>query len=83
MYNSTVKIPCNSKETLLQSMEKGRVKTLVHCTVGVCGFCRSKLLSGEVKTEGSCVRKKDKEEKYIHPCVTYPLSDVEIEVPLK
>ena len=83
LYNSTVKIPCNSKETLLQSMEKGRVKTLVHCTVGVCGFCRSKLLSGEVKTEDSCVRKKDKEEKYIHPCVTYPLSDVEIEVPLK
>ena len=83
MNDKNLTIPCNGKETLLQSMEKGRVKTLVHCTVGECGFCRSKLLNGEVKTENSCVREADKEVHYIHPCVSYPLSDVTIEVPIK
>ncbi len=82
MKDKTLTIPCNEKETLIQSMEKGRVKTLVHCTVGECGFCRSKLLAGTVKTEDSCVRASDKEAHYIHPCVSYPLSDVTIEIPL-
>ncbi len=82
MKDKTLTIPCNEKETLIQSMEKGRVKTLVHCTVGECGFCRSKLLAGTVKTEDSCVRASDKEAHYIHPCVSYPLSDVIIEIPL-
>lgn len=89
-YNLTVKlfdkiitIPCKENETLITSMEKGRVKTLVHCTVGVCGFCRSKLIEGSVKTENTFVRVADKEKCYIHPCVTYPLSDVTIEIPIK
>ena len=83
MLDKTITIPCHGNETLIESMEKGRVKTLVHCTVGECGFCRSKLLSGEVKTENASVRIKDQENKYIHPCVTYPLSDVTIEIPIK
>lgn len=83
MLDKTITIPCHGNETLIKSMEVGRVKTLIHCTVGECGFCRSKLLSGEVITENSKVRTKDQEKKYIHPCVTYPLSDVTIEVPIK
>ena len=83
MLDKTITIPCQENETLITSMEKARAKTLVHCTVGICGFCRSKLLSGEVKTDNSHIRMADKEENYIHPCVTYPLSDVVIEVPIK
>lgn len=83
MLDKTITIPCQENETLITSMEKARAKTLVHCTVGTCGFCRSKLLSGEVKTDNSHIRMADKEENYIHPCVTYPLSDVVIEVPIK
>lgn len=81
--DKVIKIPCFENETLITSMEKGRVKTMVHCTVGSCGFCLSKLISGEVKTEVSALKKKDLEHKYIHPCVTYPLSDVTIEIPIK
>ena len=83
MEDKVIKIPCFENETLITSMEKGRVKTMVHCTVGSCGFCLSKLISGEVKTEVSALKKKDLEHKYIHPCVTYPLSDVTIEIPIK
>lgn len=83
LFDKTITIPCKANETLITSMEKGRVKTMIHCTVGVCGFCRSKLIEGSVKTENTFVRAADKEKCYIHPCVTYPLSDVTIEIPIK
>lgn len=79
--NQTYTISCYENETLLTSMENNHINPKAHCTVGECGFCRSKLLSGEIKTEISSLRKKDIEMKYIHPCVTYPLSDVSIELP--
>jgi len=79
--DKTFTIPCHENETLLTSMERGQIDIPAHCTVGVCGFCRSKLIRGEVKAEISGLRKKDMELKYIHPCVTYPLSDVTIELP--
>ncbi len=73
-------IPCYENKTLVQSMEEEHIDPPVHCTVGVCGFCRSKLISGTVKTENSLLRKKDIDYKYIHPCVSYPQSDIEIEL---
>lgn len=76
-----ITVPCFSDETLVRSMERSHINAPVHCTVGECGFCRSKLVSGEVKTDISSFRKKDIEQKYVHPCVTYPLSDVTIELP--
>ena len=83
MLDKIITIPCKGNETLINSMEKNRVKTLVHCTVGVCGFCRSKLVKGNVLTENTFLRAADKDYYYIHPCVTYPLSDVIIEIPIK
>ena len=79
--DNVIVIPCRSNQTLVQSMEEARLSAPVHCTVGVCGYCRSKLINGTVKTDLSGLRKKDVDTKYIHPCVTYPLSDVEIELP--
>ncbi len=87
-YNLTVKmpketktIPCYQNKTILQAFEENHIVAAVHCTVGVCGFCKSKLIKGEIKTETSFLRKKDFDNKYIHPCVSYPLSDIEIEIP--
>ncbi len=79
--NKSVEISCYENETLLQSLEKAQITIPSQCTVGVCGFCRSKLISGEVKTEISGLRKKDIELKYIHPCVSYPLSDITLQLP--
>lgn len=78
--DKTITIPCLENETIVETLEKNNIPAPVSCTVGVCGYCRSKLISGEVKTENGGLRKKDIELKYIHPCVTYPLSDVTIEL---
>ncbi len=49
----------------------------------MCGWCRSRLVSGEVfipeTTDGR--RQADKHYGYIHPCASFALSDVSIEVP--
>ena len=79
--NKEVKIKCRGKQTLLSAMEENGIKTLSKCHVGECGFCRSKLISGKVKTFDEHIRAMDKKHNYIHPCATYPESDVIIKLP--
>lgn len=75
------KITCKGNQTLMDAMEREGVIIPKKCGVGVCGYCRSKLIRGEVLTNYDYVRKADKKYHYIHPCSTYPLSDLVIELP--
>jgi len=52
------------------------------CRSGVCGFCRSRLLSGEifVRPEDDGRRAADRTFGFFHACASYPLSDLVIEV---
>lgn len=73
---------CGSKnDTILRILEKASVAAPSHCRSGECGFCRSKLISGEVFIPNEYDRRRlaDEPYGYIHPCCTYPLSDLEIE----
>ena len=71
-------IPCYNNKTLLQAIEDGGIYIPSKCQVGVCGLCRSELVKGEVKIINDKRSNADKKFNYIHPCSTYPLSDVEI-----
>ena len=70
-------------ESLLVAMERARIIAPSSCRSGVCGLCRSKLLSGTVYIPAANDKRRhtDKETGYIHPCATFPVSDMEIEVP--
>lgn len=88
LYNLTVltkdhefTIPITRRETILESLEKAGIKTPNKCHVGECGFCRSKLISGKVKTVDENTRASFIEHEYIHPCVTFPESDITIKLP--
>ncbi|MEJ2296193.1 MAG: 2Fe-2S iron-sulfur cluster-binding protein [Candidatus Lokiarchaeota archaeon] len=76
-------IPANAHESVLVAMERAKLAPPSVCRSGQCGFCRSKLISGEIfvnpKNDGR--RAADKILKYFHPCSSYPLSNLEIEVP--
>lgn len=74
-------INCNGQETLLSAIEKNGILAPSSCHVGVCGLCRSKLLSGKIKTFDSDIRASDKNLNYIHPCSSFPESDVVIKLP--
>lgn len=73
-------ITCKSDETLLVSMEKGGIEAPSLCRVGECGFCRSILIDGKIKMIGGAMPKVLSENDYIHPCITYPESDVVIKL---
>ena len=49
--------------------------------VGYCGFCRSRLIKGEYHASRyERLRIADTQYHYFHPCCSYPMSDMEIEV---
>ena len=79
----TRSIRCGSKETLLHAMERSGIDAPSRCRSGECGFCHSRLISGEYYTPSRNDRRREADRKYgyLHPCCTFPLSDMEIDVP--
>ena len=76
-------IPCNANENMLVALERAGIAGPNRCRGGICGWCRSRLVEGDVfipeLTDGR--RGADKEYGYIHPCATFALSDAVIEMP--
>lgn len=68
-------------ESILKSLEREGIQAPSRCGVGVCGYCRSKLIDGEVLTSDKYVRAADQKYHYIHPCQSYPLSNLTIKLP--
>lgn len=73
-------IDCKAGETLLWAMEREGIAAPSHCRSGECGWCHSKLVSGDVYVpeDADGRRMADKKFGWIHPCCSYPLSDIEI-----
>ena len=75
-------VPCRASQSLLRAMEAAGIRVPSDCRSGKCGWCHSRLISGDVfvpeKADGR--RTADKKFGWIHPCSTYALSDVELEV---
>lgn len=82
--NAYTTIEAKSTDTLLVSMEKAGILAPSHCRSGECGYCRSKLVAGDVyiRPDSDGRRIADKTYGYIHPCSTYPISDLEVEIPI-
>ena len=76
-------IPALNNETLLSALERAGIKSPSRCKSGSCGFCHSRLINGNyyVKPEHESRRLADLKFGYVHPCCTYPESDMEIDVP--
>lgn len=53
------------------------------CRSGACALCRTKLRSGKVFVPPEVtIREVDKELGFIHPCVSYPLTDLYLDLTL-
>lgn len=76
-------ITAKADESILRSLEANGIAAPAHCRSGECGWCHSKLVSGEVYVPKSVDgrREADLIYGYIHPCCSFPLSDLIIEVP--
>jgi len=66
-------------EPLMVAFERAGIVLPALCRSGECSLCRTKLLRGRVfQPAGVKLRKSDRESGYIHPCLAYPLSDLEL-----
>ena len=73
-------------EPLLNSIEKlTRDELLIEngCRSGECALCRTKMISGKVFVPPEVtIRDVDKKYGFIHPCISYPLTNLEIDLTL-
>ncbi|MGD9100752.1 MAG: flavin reductase family protein, partial [Anaerolineae bacterium] len=78
----TTTVPAQATETLLVAMERANLAPPSQCRSGECGFCRSRLVEGEVyiSPENDGRRAADRQLGYVHPCACYPITDLEIAV---
>ena len=79
----TVTCTCSSQETVLVALEKAGVSVPVRCRSGECGYCRSKVVSGQYYLpEGVADYRRiaDARFGYIHPCCAYPASDLTLKI---
>ena len=73
-----------NNETLITALERAGIPAVVRCRNGSCGFCHSRVVDGEyfIDSKDDFRRAADKKFNYIHPCSTYPESDMEIDIPI-
>ena len=76
-------VDCPADTSLLRAMEAAGIEAPSDCRSGRCGWCHSQLISGDVYVPESVDgrRMADRIYGYVHPCCTFPLSDVTIDVP--
>ena len=77
------KIKAAAEEPILVAIERAGITAPSRCRSGECGWCRSKVLSGTyfAAPENENRRWADVKWDYIHPCASFPTSDMVIEVP--
>ena len=72
-----------SSDSVMQILEKNGIAVPSRCRSGECGFCHSHLLSGEVYVPKHLEfrRLADAQFGCIHPCCSFPLTDLVLNVP--
>lgn len=74
----------SSNDSVMQTIEKNGLSVPSRCRSGECGFCHSHLLSGKVYVPKHLEYRRLADYKFgcIHPCCSFPLTDIEIDVPV-
>ena len=75
-------IDCLANESLEWAIERAGIKAPTHCRSGECGWCHARLVSGEVFVPERADGRRDADLKFgwLHPCASFPRSDVELEI---
>ena len=76
-------VTASADEPVLVAVERADIKAPSRCRAGECGWCRSRLLEGSVfiPQENEMRRWADIQYSYIHPCCSFPTSDLVLEIP--
>jgi len=75
------KIKARAGEPLMVALERAGIVIPAVCRSGECTACRTRLVSGRVfMPERVHRRLSDVKSGYIHPCMAYPLDDLQIRI---
>ncbi|MFF1573253.1 1,2-phenylacetyl-CoA epoxidase subunit PaaE [Leifsonia sp. NPDC058292] len=73
---STVTTPVDANESVLNAALRVRPDVPFACAGGVCGTCRARLVSGDVRmTENYALEPDELERGYVLTCQSHPLTD--------
>jgi len=73
-------IDCGESQFVLQAAKAAGLRLPSSCTRGMCGTCKSRLLSGTVEmTHLGGIRQREIDQGWILPCCSKPTSDLVIE----
>ncbi len=73
-----------TSDSVMQTLEKNRISVPARCRSGECGFCHSHLIEGKVYVPKHLEYRRLADYKFgcIHPCCSFPLTDLVIDVPV-
>jgi glycine betaine catabolism B len=73
-------IDVSSQQTVLSAAKKGGIRLPSSCSTGLCGTCKSKLLSGSVDMQhNGGIRQREIDAGLFLPCCSRPLSNLVVE----
>ncbi len=84
IQDNTYTVEGNSADSVMQTLEKNGIAVPARCRSGECGFCHSHLISGKVYVPKKLEYRRLADYKFgcIHPCCSFPLTDLVINVPV-
>ena len=75
------RIKVTAGEPLMNGLERAGLVIPSACRSGECTACRTRLLEGRVFTPDTVARRRiDERAGMIHPCMSYPVSDLKIKL---
>lgn len=73
-----------ANESVLTAIERSGLKHDSSCRSGRCGFCHIRVIKGDyLLLDDSYIRYSDKQLGYVHSCITYPKSDMVIQISIE
>ncbi len=84
IQDETKTVTGSTNDSVLQILEKNGISAPSRCRSGECGFCHSHLISGKVYVPKHLEYRRLADYKFdcIHPCCSFPLTDLVINVPV-
>ncbi|MFW9952711.1 MAG: flavin reductase family protein, partial [Candidatus Thorarchaeota archaeon] len=80
----TIKFEASCTEPLLNSIERQKISSIQiknGCRSGECALCRTKMDDGKVFIPPNVtIREMDSNFGFIHPCVSYPLTNIQLDL---
>ncbi|GHB17172.1 hybrid-cluster NAD(P)-dependent oxidoreductase [Pseudovibrio japonicus] len=74
-------VECGPGMTILSAAREAGILPLASCQRGICGTCKSQLVSGVTDMQhGGGIRKREIDQGKILICCTTPMSDIEVEL---